>query len=85
MTPPHALLAVDERCRQHRAAGDGGAQSVARVEGCFRAPLMNAHADRPQQRPLDLGETVHRQHGGGDSGSTQPQLAERRLAQALAS
>ena len=65
---PDPLLAVDERGREHRAAGHGGRQRVARVEGGLRPPLMHLDARRLQQRALDLREAVHRRHRRGDRG-----------------
>ena len=38
---PDPLLAVDERGRQHRAAGHRGGQRVAGVEGRLRPPLLD--------------------------------------------
>ena len=65
---PEPLLAVDERGREHRAAGHGGRQRVARVEGGLRPPLVHLDACRLQQRALDLSEAVHRRHRRGDRG-----------------
>ncbi|SLC95061.1 Uncharacterised protein [Mycobacteroides abscessus subsp. massiliense] len=57
-------MSIDKGGREHRAAGQGGAQRVTRIEGGLGTPLTDLHPCRAQQRPLDLGEAVHRCHRG---------------------
>ncbi len=65
---PLPLLAVDERGREHRAAGHGGGQRVTGVEGGLRPPLFHLNARGLQQCSLDLREAVHGRQRREDSG-----------------
>lgn len=80
---PLALLAVDERGRQHRAAGQRGAQRIAGVKHRLRTPLADGDSRGPQQRSLNLGETVHRQHRGSDRRQYPPQVGRQQTRPCL--
>ena len=84
--PQHALLAVDERRRQHRPAGQRGAQRVARVERGLRSAI-DARV-RPPSAAVCAGcrrRSASRPSPQPTAASTHHQFAEYRLRHALAS
>ena len=71
---PESLLAVDEGRREYRSARHRRAQCVAGVERRFRPPLLHRDSRGTEQRPLNLGEAVHREQGRGDRGEYPPEI-----------